>query len=196
MTNFKLKKFYFSATAFGMLLVMCGNSLYAANGSMVSNAPVVTGASLQNMQEAKVGTPAPEFTLTSVDGKSVSLSDFIKGYVVVLNFWSSSSAESRAINAEIAGLEKKYENMDVVFIGVSLDENKADWQAAVGNDGLTGLQVSELKKTEDANIAKLYGVTSVPAVCIINHDGTILDIRNDGTGIDRILKEKFPDVNR
>ena len=37
----------------------------------------------------KPGTPAPDFQLTTTDGKTLKFSDFAKGKYVVLDFWAS-----------------------------------------------------------------------------------------------------------
>jgi peroxiredoxin len=186
MVNLRIrKKLYCLVAAFLSMFAVCGNNLYAANGDASEN------DSSQSAQELKVGTKAPAFTLTSVDGKIVSLADFSKRYFVVLNFWASSSQESRKVNEEIAVIEKKYKDTDIIFVGISLDENKAAWQAAVKQDGLTGPQVSELKKLEDANVAKQYGVSSLPSVCIINPDGFIIGIENGNIDLTKKMKDIF-----
>jgi cytochrome c biogenesis protein CcmG/thiol:disulfide interchange protein DsbE len=46
------------------------------------------GTVVPKVLSAKVGLPAPDFTLKTLDGKSVSLSDY-RGTPVVLNFWAS-----------------------------------------------------------------------------------------------------------
>jgi peroxiredoxin len=186
MINLRIrKKFCCLIAAFLFLFAVCGNNLYAANDDASAN------DSSQSAQELKVGTKAPAFTLTAVDGKSVSLADFSSQYFVVLTFWASSSPESRKVNEEIAELEKKYKDADLVFVGISLDENRADWQAAIRQDGLTGPQVSELKKPEDANITKQYGVSSLPSVYVINPDGVIVSFENGNIDLTKKLKNLF-----
>jgi cytochrome c biogenesis protein CcmG/thiol:disulfide interchange protein DsbE len=58
-------------------------AVIASSGSSGSSTQVVPKA-----LSAKVGDPAPDFSLTTLDGKQVQLSDF-KGTPVVLNFWAS-----------------------------------------------------------------------------------------------------------
>jgi peroxiredoxin len=184
MANLRIRKKRCCLTAtFLFLFAVCSNSLYATNNSAPGN------DSPQSVQEeSKVGTIAPAFTLTSVDGKSVSLADFSNRYIV-LNFWASSSTESRKMNAKIAGLEKKYKDANIVFVGISLDENKVDWQAAVNQDGLTGPQLSELKNLENADVAKLYGVGSIPTVYIISPDGCVFDVKKSDAELEQKLNE-------
>jgi peroxiredoxin len=183
------KKLYCSVAAFLSLFALC-SSLHAADNSGSGGVSIAANDSQQSAQESKVGLIAPKFTLTSIDGKSVSLADFPNQYVV-LNFWASSSQESRKVNAEIAKFEKKYPNSKIAFIGISFDENREEWQAAVNRDGLTGPQVSELKNLENADIAKLYDVSSVPAVYLISPDGCIFNASKSSAELEKILTEIF-----
>jgi peroxiredoxin len=184
------KKFCCSITACLSLFAVCSNSLYAANESGSGDLPIVVNDSQQDAKELKAGVKAPDFTLTSIKGESVKLSDF-SSQVVVLYFWASSAPESRRITADIARLEKQYKNADLSFVGVSLDVNKAAWQAAVNSDGLTGPQLSELKNLENADIAKLYGVDAIPAVYIIDPDGVLISIDNAAVDLSQKLKDIF-----
>jgi peroxiredoxin len=184
MVNLRIRKrLCCLAATFLSLFAVCSVNLYAENNSAWGDdAP-------QNAQESKVGTIAPAFTLTSVDGKSVSLADYFSKQYVVLNFWALSSPESRRVNAEIAELEKKYPSSKIVFIGISLDEDRAAWIAAVKQDGLANTQVCELKNLENADIAKQYGVSSLPAVYLISPDGGIFDVKKNGAELEQKLKE-------
>jgi peroxiredoxin len=167
-----------------------GNNLYAASDSGSGDLPIVVNDSRQDAEELKVGEKAPDFTLTSIDGKSAKLSDFLF-QVAVFYFWASSSPESDRITADVAELEKQYKGMDIIFVGISLDVNKADWQAAVKSAGLKGPQLSELKNLENANIAKLYGLEAIPAVFILDPSGVIVGIEKTDVNIPKKLEDVF-----
>jgi peroxiredoxin len=184
------KKFCCSITACLSLFAVCSNSLYAANESGSGGLPIVVNDSQQDAEELKVGAKAPDFTLTSIKGESASLSNFLFQYSV-LYFWASSSPESRKITADVAKLEKQYEGMDLIFVGISLDVNKANWQAAVNSAGLKGPQLSELKDLENADIAKLYGVDAIPTVFILDPDGVIVGIEKVDVNLSQKLKDVF-----
>ncbi|HUI52354.1 MAG TPA: thioredoxin-dependent thiol peroxidase [Terriglobales bacterium] len=73
----------------------------------------------------KVGQIAPDFTLTSDEGKEVSLSDF-KGKRVLLYFYPRASTPGCTIEAcEFRDLRPKFEKKDAVILGVSADPVKA-----------------------------------------------------------------------
>ena len=50
--------------------------------------PVAVLAAPVQARQPKVGEPAPDFTLTLVDGRKLSLAD-LRGQVVALNFWAT-----------------------------------------------------------------------------------------------------------
>jgi peroxiredoxin len=191
MKNFRIKRKLCCLVTTAFLFVAGGIGLYATNaGVSGQDASFVTDDPPQSVQESMGGRFAPQFTLTAVDGKRVNLADY-SGKYVVLNFWASSSPESRKVCAEMAKLEKKYPKTEIAFIGISLDENQENWRSAVQQDGLTYTQVSELKNLENADIAKQYDVRFIPLVYIISPDKCIFDIRESGAEIEEILDRLF-----
>lgn len=156
------KRLYCSVIAILSLFAVCSNSLYAANNSGQGGILIDANDSQCNAQEVKVGDKAPDFTFTK-DGKSVKLSDF-EYYYVILNFTSSLSANSR-VNSDMAILTEKYKNADAVFITISIDEY--------------------------GDVAKQYGISSAPAICIIKPDGTIDTVETGNVDLAKTLKLVF-----
>jgi peroxiredoxin Q/BCP len=73
----------------------------------------------------KVGQKAPDFTLESDSGASISLKDF-KGKRVVLYFYPKAGTPGCTIEAcEFRDLRPKFEKQNVVVLGVSADPQKA-----------------------------------------------------------------------
>src|SRR5271157_4439898 len=73
----------------------------------------------------KIGDKAPDFTLTSDEGKEVSLKDF-KGKRVLLYFYPRASTPGCTIEAcEFRDLKPKFDKEDVVVLGVSADPEKS-----------------------------------------------------------------------
>src|SRR5690625_4297652 len=58
------------------------------------------------------GSTAPDFSLTTLDGESVRLSDF-RGQKIMLNFWATWCAPCRA---EMPDMQKFYDDKDVVVL--------------------------------------------------------------------------------
>jgi len=73
----------------------------------------------------KIGDPAPPFTLTSDEGKPVSLADFT-GQRVLVYFYPKASTPGCTIEAcEFRDLKPKFDRKDVVILAVSADPEKA-----------------------------------------------------------------------
>jgi peroxiredoxin len=110
--------------------------------------------------------PAPDFSVSALDGAGLKLSD-LKGKVAVLNFWFTTCAPCRV---EIPGLNKlveEFADSDVAFIGFALDG--ADALRMFLGDHPFAYRI--VPQAED--IARLYGVTAFPAHVLIDKDGRI-----------------------
>ncbi len=75
----------------------------------------------QTAQSIKVSSPAPAFSLTTIDGKIFSLEN-LKGKVIILNFWT---IKCPACDYEVPDLNKLADayknNEDVVFLAIAHD---------------------------------------------------------------------------
>jgi thiol-disulfide isomerase/thioredoxin len=120
------------------------------------------------------GQPAPDFTLTDIEGNKVSLSDFA-GKVVYLDFWASWCGPCLQQIPMARELKKRMEGQDVVFLYVSLDEKEEDWKNKVKEENLQGIHLNAPGFKQE--VAKLYNVSGVPTFFIIGRDGLIFDNR-------------------
>ena len=71
-----------------------------------------------NPEDVVVGNTIPEFSLTSLEGKTVDKNS-LKGEVVVLNFWASWCTPCMA---EIPELKELAANSKAKVVGIALDE--------------------------------------------------------------------------
>lgn len=124
------------------------------------------------LTKVEPGQPAPEFTMNDTTGKPISLSSF-KGMVVLVDFWASWCGPCRAENPNVVSAFKKFSSKGFTVLGVSLDDDKAKWTAAIAKDGLTWTHVSDLVRWGNA-AAKLYGVRSIPANFLLDKEGKII----------------------
>jgi len=122
----------------------------------------------------KPGTPAPDFQLPTPDGKTVKFSEFSKGKYVVIDFWASWCPDCRKDLPEIIRLYNQFHKYGVEFLGVSFDTDKEKWTSFIDKANIPYPQVSELKRMNNSEVAKAYGVRWIPSVYLIGPDGKVL----------------------
>jgi len=135
-----------------------------------------------------IGRSAIDFTLNDTTGHPVTLSDLYGNYILI-DFWAAWCSPCRAENPNLVKTFKKYHKKGFDVIGVSLDDNKKDWVEAIQKDGLLWTQVSDLKGWK-ADVAKMYGVRSIPSNFLLDKDGKVIgkNLRGDA------LKEKLSEL--
>jgi peroxiredoxin len=77
-------------------------------------------AESHQQQVSMTGQRAPDFSLKSLTGETVTLNQF-KGKIVVLNFWFISCAPCREEMPLLNKIKSEFESKGVVFIGLPLD---------------------------------------------------------------------------
>lgn len=139
-----------------------------------------------------VGRPAATFTLTSLDGQTLSLGA-LRGKVVVVNFWASWCFP--ACYEEAPALERSwraYRDRGVVMIGVNIQDTPEAAQKFIREFSLTFPNVRDL----DGKVSIDYGVYGVPETFFIDKRGQIRAKQTGGVTddifrnyVDRLLAE-------
>lgn len=127
---------------------------------------------MAKLRSVQVGQLAPDFTMNTIDGKSIKLSD-LKGKYVLLDFWASWCQPCRQENPNVVRLYKQYKDKNFTILGVSLDKDPIAWKQAVIQDGLTWTHASELKDFESPTV-RLYQVDAIPSSFLLSPDGKII----------------------
>jgi cytochrome c biogenesis protein CcmG/thiol:disulfide interchange protein DsbE len=122
------------------------------------------------------GRTAPDFQLTSLDGKQVKLSDF-RGKAVLLNFWATWCSPCKVEMPWFVELQKKYGNDGLVVVGVAMDDTEAPKIAKFASE--MGVNYPVLLGTD--KVSDDYGnVEFLPTTFYIDREGKIV---GKGTGL-------------
>jgi len=140
---------------------------------------------------ATVGRPAPDFTLTTLQGRAVSLSDY-SGRVVLVYFWATWCP---SCTTEMPAYQQAYERYgpptgDFVVLGINLQEDPEQIQRFV--DGL-GITFPILLDKDGTVTGEGYQVTGMPASVIVDRQGVIF-YRHIGPMSGEVLIEKLGEL--
>lgn len=142
---------------------------------------------IARMEKTAGGALAPDFTLEDINGNPVTMSA-IKGKIKIIDFWASWCGPCRLNNPALKKLYDEFHSKGLEIIGVSLDHNKTAWKKAIEKDGLEWTNVSSLKGW-DCEITRLYNVTGVPALFILDESNHIIANGLRGEQLKAFLQE-------
>jgi len=117
------------------------------------------------------GTPAPDFTLETLDGKSVSLSS-LRGKAVLVNFWATWCGPCKIETPWLVDLQNEYGAQGLQIVGVAMDDSGKEEIAKFAKD--MGMNYPVLLGKEA--VGEAYGgVPALPESFFVGRDGKIVD---------------------
>lgn len=136
------------------------------------------------------GMDAPDIVMADPSGQPRKLSD-LRGKVVLIDFWASWCGPCRRENPSVVRTYNQYKSKGFEIFSVSLDSDKAKWQAAIAQDGLIWENhVSDLQGWQNG-AAQQYGISSIPHTILVGPDGKIIATHLRGPQLEQALKAEF-----
>jgi len=114
---------------------------------------------------------APQFTLKSLDGKTVKLSDY-KGQVVMVNFWASWCSPCREEMPLLEQIHKKYKKAGFTILGVTIDENVKDAAKFIKKSPVS----FPILLDTTSEVAERYKNQAMPSSYFIDRKGNIAHV--------------------
>jgi peroxiredoxin len=128
----------------------------------------VSFAAVGSANDAAGGGPAPNFTLKSLTGKNMKLSELV-GNVVLINFWASWCGPCREEMPLLNDLHNRYEPLGFTVLGINVEE---DVTAAKGF--LKKFPADFPVLLDNTNrVSKQYKVVAMPTTVVVDRDGNM-----------------------
>ncbi len=137
---------------------------------------------------------APDFTITSFDGETITLSD-LRGQVVIINFWASWCPPCREEAAYLEATWRKYRNQGVVFIGIDYVDTEKEALAYMEEFDITYFNGPDL----GTRISQAYRMDGVPETYYVAKNGELRGVKIGPLAppeldekIEALLAEQYP----
>ena len=135
----------------------------------------------------RAGFVAPDFTLSTLDGESITLSA-LEGHPVVVNLWASWCGPCRA---EMPALQRVYEayrdsGLLILAVNATNQDSETAAQAFVTENGLTFPILLDL----DGAASRLYELRALPSTYFIRPDGIIEEVVIGGPMAEALLRTR------
>jgi cytochrome c biogenesis protein CcmG/thiol:disulfide interchange protein DsbE len=134
---------------------------------------------------------APEFTLSSLDGQTISLAG-MRGQAVLLNIWASWCLPCRAEMPAMQAMYEEYasQGFTILAVNATSQDSQADAAAFVSELGLTFPILLDI----DGQVGELYQVSALPSSFFILPDGNIQEVVIGGPMSEALLRTRIENL--
>jgi cytochrome c biogenesis protein CcmG, thiol:disulfide interchange protein DsbE len=165
---------------YGVVLTLC--LIWIFFSRVPAGSPMTDGITAPHQ-----GFHAPDLTLTTLDGNTISLSDF-RGQPVILNFWATWCPPCRAEMPVLQQVFQDYKETGLMILTVNSTAH--DSPSAVQNFVSEYNLAIPILLDDQGKATKNYQVSSLPTTYFIDRDGVIHEIVVGGPMADALLRSR------
>ncbi len=167
--------------AFGLSVLLLG----AIWTGISANLP--GGTTNPGIPAPQAGFLAPEFSLQTLDGETLALSD-LHGQAVLVNIWASWCGPCRSEMPAMQTIYEEYQDQGftILAINATSQDSRADAQAFVDENRLTFPVLLDL----DGSVSRLYQVSALPSSFFVLPDGSIQEVVIGGPMAEALLRTR------
>jgi len=133
---------------------------------------------------AENGENSPDISLPNPNGRVISLSS-LKAKVILIQFWSALNRDSRYQNQALNELYAKYKGKGLEIYQVSLDTDRNAWLSAIEEDGLSWINVGDMKGC--VSTQHNYNIQIIPSNYILDSERRIVARDLIGPALDQAV---------
>ncbi len=142
---------------------------YAATAALLCFLCVSAGAQQPTIRFVHNPEPAPDFKLTTLEGKALSLAEY-KNKVVLLNFWATWCGPCRAEVPDLVDLQNKYKDQLQIIGLVVDDDDQAGIKKFAADFGIN----YPVALVTDAMRLEYGGIPALPTSFVLDAQGRIV----------------------
>ena len=157
----RLFKYYF------IIVIFLATTLITTSGQQSKKSGTKKSDSRNTIQKFSANYGKYNFTIKTLDGKTIQLSDYA-GKVVLVNIWAPWCPPCKKETPGFIKLYEKYHKKGFEIIGVAVQTNETDVRAFIEKykiDWQVGIK---------DEIAKAFGTYGIPDSYLFQHDGTLI----------------------
>ena len=135
---------------------------------------------------ASPGAPLPDAVFEDKNGQEHRLTEFAGKYIYI-DLWASWCAPCVAEVPHLQKLEKDLNRRDIVFVSISLDTKRENWEKQMEQLHMHGNQWL----VRDEAFADMMNVKGIPHFLLYGKDGTLLDYKTARPSSGDLLKSRL-----
>ncbi len=135
----------------------------------------------------------PPFTLTGVNGGSISLNAY-KDRVVVIHLWSHPCPHCRESNKTLPDTVHSYKKSNLAYIMINIDKDTTGWRSVINADRLDfAIQLTD-PYDGDSKTLIAYNGLGTPCINVAGEKGNLVALNSTNIQLKKILRQCFPSV--
>ncbi|MCK9321346.1 MAG: TlpA family protein disulfide reductase, partial [Bacteroidales bacterium] len=152
--------------------------IYAVYKDMATNKVQLTELNniFSEYNKLAKGQASINWSFPDIEGKIYSLSDF-RGKYVYIDVWASWCGPCKREIPALESLKQKFIDKNIVIIGISVDENRADWTNMLQTTNMQGIQLYAGGWNND--LCNYFKITGIPRFILLDKQGNIINSNAD-----------------